>query len=371
MAITGSIGGTLLNCDLSQTGQVTNTSLGAKLQTSPGCGIDIEAEGSVVRDVQFLNCNMVSNYRYGFIAASGDSKRIKVIGGKIEGAICARPMYHFADVTFIGETQFTLATTDPYTLATRTKEDGYRFVNCHFCYDATLTETGTIQQTAQSDWDDAIFSIWDCCTLHTGTTLLPSAFRSPMTDASITWRDCSFISTYAGATDHGVTGYFHGRNVFTLSDTIVQQFGTASEISYGEVYVNGTPQSGDSVAVTGSIKSSGTGGIGYATGAGGTVTQTGAKNGTVILNEVCGQITMHNQSLAADTAIAFVLTNSTIAATDLLVLNVVSGGTAGAYALNGRITGAGAAIIDVRNLTAGALGEAIVIGFAVIKAVTA
>jgi hypothetical protein len=371
MSITGSIGGTLLNCDLSQTGQVMNTSLGALLQTSPGCGIDVEAEGSIVRDVQFINCNMVSNFRYGFIAASGNSKRIKVLGGKIESAICARPMYHFDSVTFIGRTNFSLAAIDQYTALTITKEDGFRFSRCHFCYDATLTETGTIQNSTQSDWDEALFSTWDNCTVHMGANLLPSAYKSPLASDSMVFRDCDFSSTYSGAGEHSMCGYFHGRNTFTLSDTLVQQIGTASEISYGEIYVNGAAQSGDSVAVTGSITTSGTGGIGYSTGAGGTVTQAGAKSNTVVLNEVCGQITMHNASLAADTATAFVLTNSTIAATDLLVLNVVSGGTAGAYALNGRITGAGAAVIDVRNLTAGALGEAIVIGFAVIKAVTA
>ena len=66
----------------------------------------------------------------------------------------------------------------------------------------------------------------------------------------------------------------------------------------------------------------------------------------------------------------FVLTNSTIAATDLLVLNHVSGGTAGSYLLNAQAA-AGSVSINVRNVTAGSLSEAIVIGFAVIKAVIA
>ena len=63
----------------------------------------------------------------------------------------------------------------------------------------------------------------------------------------------------------------------------------------------------------------------------------------------------------------FVLTNSTIAATDLLVLNHVSGGTAGSYLLNAQAA-AGSVSINVRNVTAASLSEAIVIGFAVIKA---
>jgi len=125
------------------------------------------------------------------------------------------------------------------------------------------------------------------------------------------------------------------------------------------------------VAASGSItSSSATAGIGYATGAGGTVTQASSKSTGVTLSKTTGQITMNAASLAANTTVSFVLTNTAIAATDLLVLNHVSGGTAGAYTLNAR-AGAGSATIDVRNVTAGALAEEIVIGFAVVKAVTA
>jgi len=79
---------------------------------------------------------------------------------------------------------------------------------------------------------------------------------------------------------------------------------------------------------------------------------------------------MNAAALAADTTVSFTLTNSTIAATDVLVLNHVSGGTAGSYLLNAQAA-AGSASINVRNVTGGSLSEAIVIGFAVIKAVIA
>jgi hypothetical protein len=124
------------------------------------------------------------------------------------------------------------------------------------------------------------------------------------------------------------------------------------------------------IAVENSIKSTGpTAGIGYATGAGGTVTQITSKATGVTLNKITGQITMDAANLAADTTVSFVLTNSAIAAGDTLILNHISGGTAGSYTLNAR-SAAGSATIDVRNVTAGALAEAIVIAFAVIKAVT-
>jgi predicted aconitase with swiveling domain len=67
--------------------------------------------------------------------------------------------------------------------------------------------------------------------------------------------------------------------------------------------------------------------------------------------------------------VSFVLTNSQIATGDVLILNHISGGTAGSYLLNAR-SAAGSATIDVRNITAGILSEAVVIAFAVIKATT-
>lgn len=110
--------------------------------------------------------------------------------------------------------------------------------------------------------------------------------------------------------------------------------------------------------------------FGYGAGAGGTVTQATNKSTGVTLNTRCGQVTLNNAALNTDTTVSFVLTNSSIAAGDVLILNHISGGTAGSYLLNAR-SAAGSATIDVRNITAGSLSEAIVIAFAVIKATTA
>ena len=125
---------------------------------------------------------------------------------------------------------------------------------------------------------------------------------------------------------------------------------------------------GTSLAATGAITSSGTAGIGYVTGAGGTVTQLIDKGTTVVLNKTCGQITMSNAALAHATAVSFTLTNSTIADDDVLILNHYSGGTVGSYVLNAQCA-AGEASITVRNInTSGTLSEAITIAFVVIKA---
>ena len=128
------------------------------------------------------------------------------------------------------------------------------------------------------------------------------------------------------------------------------------------------------VSVTGNVLTSagnvlvtgGAGGLGYTAGAGGTVAQSGNKSGGVTLNKQSGEITMQNTNLAAATIVSFVLTNSTIGANDLLLLQHQSGGTLGAYTLNAACA-AGSATIYVRNNTAGTLGEALVIRYAVIK----
>jgi hypothetical protein len=138
--------------------------------------------------------------------------------------------------------------------------------------------------------------------------------------------------------------------------TIVTRSGKGSPLTHAEVDANFTNLNTDKA--------------GYINGEGGTVTQATSKATAVTLNKKCGQITMNAASLAADTTVTFTLTNSTIAATDLLVLNHDAGGTAGSYLLNAQC-GAGSVAINVRNVTAGSLSEAIVIGFAVIKAVTA
>lgn len=121
----------------------------------------------------------------------------------------------------------------------------------------------------------------------------------------------------------------------------------------------------------GAIKStSATSGIGYATGAGGTVTQATSKSTGVTLNAVCGEITMNNASLGVGTTVGFVLTNSAIAATDTVVVNIKSGATADSYLVNVTAVSAGSCRIELRNPTGGALAEAVVLSFSVIKAVT-
>jgi len=127
---------------------------------------------------------------------------------------------------------------------------------------------------------------------------------------------------------------------------------------------------GTSLSTTGNQVISGTGKQGYATGSGGVVTQLTDKTTAVTLSKSTGQITLTAAALAASTTVSFTLTNTVIEAGDILVMNHISGGTAGSYLLNAQ-SAAGSASINVRNISLGSLSEAIVIAFAVIKAVSA
>jgi hypothetical protein len=110
--------------------------------------------------------------------------------------------------------------------------------------------------------------------------------------------------------------------------------------------------------------------IGYAAAAQGTVTQLTSKSTGVTLNKSAGQITMNNASLAAQTNVSFVLTNSLLSAKDVLVINV-AGGAAATTSYNCWVSGhaAGSCTIVLRNIEATgspALTEAVVLNFAII-----
>ena len=109
--------------------------------------------------------------------------------------------------------------------------------------------------------------------------------------------------------------------------------------------------------------------LGYTAAAQGTVTQATSKSTAVTLNKSAGRITMNAASLGATTNVTFTLNNSYISSNDILILNVSGGATSGAY--NCWVSGlsAGSASITVRNITAGALAEAVVINFALIHCV--
>lgn len=123
---------------------------------------------------------------------------------------------------------------------------------------------------------------------------------------------------------------------------------------------------------TGNVRVTGAGGLGYGTGSGGTVTQITSKTTGVTLNKTNGQIVTSNALMAGGAEITFTVTNSTVAATDTIILHRASGGGAGSvgYTVYVDSTAAGSFVVYIKNLSGTNKSEAITLNFAVIKAVT-
>ena len=126
------------------------------------------------------------------------------------------------------------------------------------------------------------------------------------------------------------------------------------------------------VTATGNIRITGTGSLGYSTGSGGAVTQLTNKTTGVTLNKSNGKITMEaTTAIGAGASAVFTLTNSFIAVTDAVIANIATGGTANAYTVDVLTVAAGSVGLRVTNITAGSLSEAVVVSFAIIRAVAA
>lgn len=106
--------------------------------------------------------------------------------------------------------------------------------------------------------------------------------------------------------------------------------------------------------------------LGYAAGIGGTVTQATSKTTAVTLDKPTGRIILNNSSISAGSVNGFTFTNSYISANDIIVFNHIAGGTDCAYLINARCSN-GSANVTIRNVSAGALADAVELEYAVIK----
>lgn len=136
-------------------------------------------------------------------------------------------------------------------------------------------------------------------------------------------------------------------------------------------YVNvGTKASANFVS-EGGLSNSPTQGVGYATGAGGAVTQITSSSTGVTLSKVCGQITTVALTTAAGAEEQFTVTNTNVAATDVVVVSTTYAGAGTIQVTTAKVT-AGAFDIVIANLHAtNALNAVCVINFAIIKSVAA
>ena len=141
--------------------------------------------------------------------------------------------------------------------------------------------------------------------------------------------------------------------------------------------IDGTTIGASSVATIRGTTVLATQASGYTTGAGGTITQLTSRTTGVTLNQACGEITLVAGTLAGHEADEFTLTNSEIAASDVVIVNIKSGAAAGTrkyYTIGVTSVSAGSCTITIGNNDNGSLPAAgtdtLVLSFAVIKGVT-
>src|ERR1700693_4072226 len=109
-------------------------------------------------------------------------------------------------------------------------------------------------------------------------------------------------------------------------------------------------------------------GIGYATGAGGTVSQATSRATGVTLNKITGAITIFSAAGVVGNWNTFTVTNNTVAATDNVLISIKSG--TNTYTANVSAIAAGSFIISFLDIN-GTATDAPVIKFTVIKSVEA
>lgn len=98
-----------------------------------------------------------------------------------------------------------------------------------------------------------------------------------------------------------------------------------------------------------------------------TVSQGTNKATAVSLNSPSGNIVMNSAALAAGANIGFQFQNTYISGQDVLILNIASGATGGAYRVIVDAVATGSANIRLYNNWGASLSEAVVLNYAVIK----
>ena len=235
----------------------------------------------------------------------------------------------------------------------------------------TLVYTGTLWANSSELAQNINANAAPTFTRETTSTTLRTAarIRKTLTSGSRTNNDGPVLAfSYTDTTG----GYDYGALRFRYSSTGDHDLVAFTSTDTANTFATPTTLfiAGANTAVfTGAVQSTNAANaIGYGTGAGGTVTQLTSKVTPVTIDTPTGEITMHNSSLASGFANAFVVNNSTITATDAVVVNIESG--AAIFERYGVFAGniqAGSFSVWLRNFSGVALAESVVVRYAIIK----
>lgn len=204
----------------------------------------------------------------------------------------------------------------------------------------------------------------------TGTT---AAFTGAVSGTTVTGSDAGEgqVSIGKTGTNANVSYFFNNGVTFGCYDfnhtTMIYQytFSTQATVFSGSI-------SGTTGTFSGAVTSnSPTAGIGYAAGAGGTVTQGTSNTTAVTLNKICGNITTFGGQYNTDSVTIFTLNNSAITGSGACVVAASFNGDASSGRLSVQINpmGNGIASVAIRNHSVSNITETLLINFAVIPKV--
>lgn len=247
------------------------------------------------------------------------------------------PTQTSGDLAATGSVTLTKAPADTHVIAAIS---GVAYGTLTFVFEGTLDDTNYVALAAQR--------------LDTGAVV--SGSIAPSDNAEQAWVVAAPGMSKVRAR---VTAIASGTATFTLA--------SSNFVGLPAVPVNST-----SVVATGALTTtSPTAGLGYATGAGGAVTQATSITTGVTLNKATGQVTTVAATTAAAAEDTFTVTNSVMAATDVVVLTTTYAG-AGTPIVYCKKAAAGSFDVTISNLHASAaLDAALVINFAIVKGVAA
>lgn len=208
----GGVGLTAINCKFNYTGR------GAFL-SAPAAGLDIEAEGAVVRHGSFINCEFGGNASTGMVADSGDSADVTFTDCRFYGlysyAVWVRkPRFKFIRCMIAG------GLVNTYT--SPNERDRTRFSGCTFSGDESFNGVPAVFNSSLMDvgtqnpiFDDTVF-----------VTNNPS-IKLPNSSANATYRNCKMIQngSVATATPRGT---YEGINSITMTTGTADMSGSVN-----------------------------------------------------------------------------------------------------------------------------------------------
>lgn len=271
------------------------------------------------------------------------------------------------------------------------------------------TSPGTISAEATSSVGPSMHASLDAGNLFDGQTLTEKAVQTsalitapvtnPRIDRIVIDKVSGAVSVITGTAAASPVAPALTAGVFPVAQVLVQTSSTtitntmitderSSVISFA-AHINAaasktTPVGADALGIWDSVTGllnkltvtnlwlymqSSMGGLGLNAGQGygGAVTQATNKGTGVTLNKAAGLITMNGAALAAGATVSFQVSSIYSGANTIALLQIISGGTVGAYSIWTQSVSSGQFLVYIKNISAGSLSEAFVISMMLVQ----